>query len=177
MKLKKEPERSIENTKEVFVALYEANLSRIYRYIYYRVRDVTVAEDLTSAVFEKALIKFNSYRSDKALFSTWLFSIARNTIIDHYRNVRRESTIAPNPPSEVNSGIDAVIKREEFQRLLSCFSQLSDLEQEIVSLKFASRLTNREIAKLHHLGESNVGTILYRAIRKLRAKFMEEESG
>lgn len=177
MKLKEGPEKSIENIKEVFAALYEANLSRVYRYIYYRVRDVTVAENLTSAVFEKALTKFNNYRSDKALFSTWLFSIARNTVIDHYRKVRRESTIVPNPPSAVNSGMDMVIKKEEFQRLLSCLSQLSDLEQEIISLKFASGFTNREIAKLHHLGESNVGTILYRAIRRLRAKFMEDESG
>ena len=183
MKLKERPEKSKARISEIFTGLYEANLKKLYRYIYYRVRDVNVTEDLTATVFEKALTKFNRYSADKASFSTWLFAIARNTLVDFYRKSSREVTTATevtkvaNLHSQVSYGTDEVFKNEELQRLFLYLSGLSDLEQEIISLKFGSGLTNREIARLNRLSESNVGTVLYRAIRKLRAKFLEDENG
>ncbi len=161
----------------VFDELYEQNLSKVYRYISYRVKDVQLAEDLTSAVFEKALTKVNSYRSDKASFSTWLLTIARNTITDYYRSSIRKQTVSLEEAAEVAtnevSPDDSVVRNEERQRLQVCLARLSREEQEIISLKFGAELTNRRIAGMSGLSESNVGVKLYRAICKLRACFKE----
>ena len=74
---------------DIFAELYEQYMPRVFRYVYYKVNNIHLAEDLTSSVFEKAITRFRSYRSDKASFSTWLFAIARNTMIDHFRTSTR----------------------------------------------------------------------------------------
>jgi RNA polymerase sigma factor (sigma-70 family) len=166
---------------EVFAELYEEYLPKVYRYISYRIRDEHTAEDLTSVVFEKALTKFKSYSSDKAKFSTWIFTIARNTLIDHYRVSSKEKTVqleeAVNQISSSVSPEDESDRAEEMLILKSCLAELSHTEQEIISLKFGSEMTNRQIARMLSLGESNVGIILYRAVRKLRDGFGGRQNG
>jgi RNA polymerase sigma factor (sigma-70 family) len=163
------------NAIESFSVFYEEYLPKIYRYISYRVNDRFLAEDITSVVFEKALTKFNQYNSEKAAISTWIFRIARNTLIDHYRVNSRQQTVqldeALDTPEKDKSPEQAVIEDEENQMLKRCLAKLSPSEQEIVSLKFSAEMTNRQIAGLLSLTESNVGVILYRAVRKLRNDF------
>jgi RNA polymerase sigma factor (sigma-70 family) len=159
---------------EVFAELYVEYLPKVYRYISYRITDTHLAEDLTSTVFEKALTKFKSYSSDKAKFSTWIFTIARNTLIDHYRVNSKEKTVnledAVNQVGSV-SPEDESDRAEEITVLQTCLAELSHSEQEIISLKFGVEMTNRQIAKTLSLSESNVGIIIYRAVRKLRDGF------
>ncbi len=163
------------SAREIFAELYEQYLPRVFRYISYRVGDVHLAEDLTSNVFEKALTGCSSYRSEKASFSTWLLSIARYTLIDHYRVSGRGQIVplekANETPSEDISPEEEIIRKEELQRLQICLAGLRQQEQEIISLKFGAELTNRQIAKMLELSESNVGTTLYRAVRKLKDSF------
>ncbi len=169
------------NIRETFARLYDENMSKVYRYIYYKVNNQQVAEDLTSEVFEKALVNFSKYNSEKAAFSTWIFTIARNTITDFYRAqpkvkmVNIEEAVAtpskdPGPEETIESG-------EEKQLLRRCIAKLPKNEQEIVRLKFTMEMTNREIAKVLGLTESNVGVMLYRIIRKLRDNFPEIQYG
>jgi len=136
-----------------------------------------MAEDITSAVFEKALTKFQSYSAEKAQFSTWIFSIARNTLIDHYRVNRKNQNVSLDPalplPAEDMDPEEETVQREEYRLLKQCVSRLSSHEQEIISMKFGAEMTNRQIAKTTGLSESNVGTILFRAVRKLRDNFNE----
>ena len=172
--------RASKDTKdsvETFAELYEHYLPKVLKYISYQVRDMNLAEDLTSAVFEKALTRLDSYRSDNASFSTWLFSIARNIVIDHHRVKSRKIIISIeetfNVASEEISPEEEVIKKEELKRLDTYIRELSQQEREIISLKFGAELNNRQIAKILELSESNVGTTLYRAICKLRDKFKE----
>lgn len=170
--------KDIRSTREAFAELYEEFLPKVFRYVRYRVNDLQVTEDLTSEVFEKALAGFGRYSSEKASFSTWIFTIARNTVIDHYRVHGRRQTVsleeaAIDVPSTELSPDEALEKREQRERLRACVGQLSAQEQEIISLKFGSGLNNRQIAKVTGLSESNVGTRLYRAVRKLRDSFPE----
>jgi RNA polymerase sigma-70 factor (ECF subfamily) len=168
--------------QERFTELYEEYLPRVFRYVRYRVNNEQTAEDLTSLVFEKALTNFEKYSRDMASFSTWIFTIARNAVIDHYRvsakrhNVSLEDVTVEIASSEVAPD-DALIKREERERLHASISRLSREEQELISLKFGSELNNRQIARLLGLSESNVGTRLYRAVRKLRDNFQETHNG
>src|SRR5215813_9116361 len=67
------------------VALYRAELPRVYNFFRFRVGDGPLAEDLTSETFEKAWRNRDHYRRDLSVFSTWLFTIARRVAIDHYR--------------------------------------------------------------------------------------------
>jgi RNA polymerase sigma-70 factor, ECF subfamily len=163
------------STAEVFADLYREFLPKVYRYVSYRITDTHMAEDLTSVIFEKALIKFDRYSSEKAAFSTWIFSIARNTVIDHFRVsgkaqvVQMESILLTNIND--SSPEEDLIKSEEYKMLQSCISLLGPQEQEIISLKFGGEMTNRQIARMTGLSESNVGIIVFRAVRKLRDNF------
>jgi len=162
-------------TVEAFIAFYEQYLPKIFKYISYRITDKFQAEDITSIIFEKALTKFNQYDAEKAAISTWIFRIARNTLIDHFRASGRERSVpldnALDAPVKDPSPEEAAINNEECRTLKDCIARLSPPEQEIVSLKFSAEMTNRQIAGMLGLSESNVGVILYRAVRKLRKDF------
>jgi RNA polymerase sigma-70 factor, ECF subfamily len=166
---------------QAFAELYERYLPKVYRYINYRITDVHLAEDLTSVVFEKALTKFKSYNIEKANFSTWIFTIARNTLVDHYRTSRKGQTVLLDEPLAAadpgQSPEEESDRAEEIRLLNSCLARLSSSEQEIISLKFGAEMNNRQIARMLSLTESNVGVIIYRAVRKLRDSFRERENG
>ncbi len=166
---------------DAFAQLYDEYLDKVYRYIQYRVNNMHLAEDLTSSVFEKALANFARYSSDKASFSTWIFAIARNTVIDYYRVDGKRHTVpveeAVDKPSGDLSPEEEFEKKEEVRKLRMCLAQLPNEEHEIIRLKFGAELNNRQIAKILGLSESNVGTRLYRAVRKLREGFTESDNG
>ncbi len=169
-------------TREIFAELYEEFLPRVFRYIRYRVNSEQVTEDLTSIVFEKALTNFERYSKEKASFSTWIFSIAHNVVIDYYRTQARRPTFSLEKAEiEVSSNeplpVDTLENMEEREKLRACILRLPSEEQEIIALKFGSGLNNRQIARTMGLSESNVGTRLYRAVRKLRDSFREADNG
>lgn len=151
-------------------ALYADQLPRVYNFFRYRVGAGPVAEDLTSQTFEKAWGARHRYRRDLAAFSTWLMAIARNVATDHYRRRREhvpleaaEHLAAGETPEEL------LLRREDFAKLSRLLAGLADRDRELVSLKYGAGLTNRAIAKQVHLTETNVGSILHRAVLKLRA--------
>jgi RNA polymerase sigma-70 factor (ECF subfamily) len=169
------------SARETFARLYDEYLDKVFRYIQYKVNNIQLAEDLTSTVFEKALANFSKYSNDRALFSTWIFSIARNVVIDHYRVSRKRKALSleeVTAQSSSNMSPEEEVEREdEREKLRVCLAKLSEEEQEIIQLKFGAELNNRQISKMLGVSESNVGTKLYRAIRKLRDSFRESENG
>jgi len=169
-----------ERAREAFAELYEQHFPKVFRYISYRVNNIQLAEDLTSEVFVKALKGFSNYRSDRASFSTWIMSIARHTVIDYYRvGAKRKAVSLEQVAGASSEGIaeEETVRKEELYRLQACLARLAQQEQEIISLKFGAELTNRQIAGMLNISESNVGTILYRAVRKLRDCFREWQNG
>jgi len=165
----------VRSRREAFADMYDTCMPGVYRYINYRVGNASLAEDLTADVFEKALKHFDSYDRAKAAPSTWLTTIARNTITDHFRKESRVQVVreddAPEEVSEEPETADEIAKLEEARQLRLCLSGLPQLDQDIISLKFGAGLNNREIARTLKLSESNVGTRLYRAVRRLRESF------
>lgn len=153
-------------------AVYARELPRIYNYFRYRIGDDAVAEDLTSETFEKAWRGRDSYRRDTAKFSTWLFAIARNAAIDHFRRSGRE--VALENAAEVTTATtpeDDVVRMGDLGRLETLLAGLGDRERELLAFKYGAEMNNREIAKVTKLSESNVGTILHRAVATLRARW------
>lgn len=156
-------------------AAYAEYLPRVYNYFRYLVGPSAVAEDLTAAVFEKAWRQRDRYRPDRGAFSTWLFALAKNVAKDHFRRRNREVPLEwargladPDPVEEV------VAEREDRARLAALLEGLPPRERELVALKYGADLTNREIARLTGLSETNVGTILHRVVQRLREQWEEE---
>lgn len=156
-------------------ALYADQLPRVYNYFRYRVGGGAVAEDLTSLTFEKAWTARHRYRRDLAGFGTWLMAIARNVATDHYR--RRRDHAPLEAAAHVAGGEEPhtqIEQREAFAKLERLLGELPERDRELVSLKYGAELTNRAIAKQVHLTETNVGSILHRAVLKLRAGWEQE---
>lgn len=159
-------------TEADFEALYRSELPRIYNFFRYRVGDGPQAEDLTAETFEKAWRNRARYRRDLSAFSTWLFTIARRVAIDHYRKQRADSPLEETVhlPAENNTE-DAALQQVDFAKLQCLLHRLPDRERELVALKYGAGLTNRTIAKLTGLSESNVGVILHRVVHSLRQEW------
>ncbi len=155
-------------------ATFAAELPRVYNFFRYRVGPGPVAEDLTAVTFEKAWRARDRYRRDQAAFSTWIFTVARNVAVDHYRARR---TLAPlEEAADVPGGPtpeEIAERRSDEARLGTLLGRRSDQERELLGLKYGAECTNREIARMTGLSESNVGTILHRAVQALRAEWDE----
>ena len=171
---REQPNQVVEGVQGLdFEALFDLYYPKLYRYVRYRVDSLQEAEDLTALAFERALAHRASYDPVKSAFSTWLFCIARNAIINHHAQHRRRGIAVDleeitDLPVESQSPEEAVIRKEASQRLLQQMSTLSPRDQDILALKFAARLTNREIAETLELNEKTVSVILLRGLRKLR---------
>jgi RNA polymerase sigma-70 factor, ECF subfamily len=157
-------------------AVYRRELPRVFNFFRYRVADGATAEDLTSATFEKAWRGRHGYRNDQAAFSTWLFTIARNVAADHFRRRRADVPLdqAAEAPLEADPE-DAAVRRSDFRRLEALLRGLPERERELIALKYGAEATNRAIARVTGLSESNVGTILHRTVQTLRAHWHEKE--
>jgi RNA polymerase sigma-70 factor, ECF subfamily len=152
-------------------------LPRILNFFRYRVGDRAIAEDLTSASFEKAWRARASYRRDRAAVSTWLLAIARNVAIDYFRHPRVEVFLDGHRDDAPDGATPEalVLRREQLRRLERLLQGLGSRERELIALKYGAGATNRAIAKVTGLGESNVGTILHRAIAELRDAWEKED--
>jgi RNA polymerase sigma-70 factor, ECF subfamily len=154
-----------------FEAFYQTELPRVYNFFRYRVGDDQIAEDLTAETFEKAWRNRERYREDLGSFSTWLFMIARRIATDYFRKQRQTipldeaKQLSDSPAPE-----DTAEQRAEFAHLSKLLARLAERERELVALKYGAGLTNRAIARISGLSESNVSTILYRVTQQLRAQ-------
>jgi RNA polymerase sigma factor (sigma-70 family) len=153
---------------EVFSQIYKEYYSRIYKYALFRVADQHAAEDLVSEIFVKVLNKYNTYNPIKGKFSTWIFAIANNTIINYYKTINRNKVINWEQIDSQYRLEDLIIEQELREILLKAILCLDERQRNIIALKFGANMKNREIAQMLNLTESNVGTILYRSLKHLR---------
>ncbi len=149
--------------------VFAEQLPRVFNFFRYRLGNDAHAEDLTSRTFEKAWSARARYRRDVAGFSTWLLSIARNVATDHLRAQRPHLPIeAAEEVAGKDTPHDAAARISDLARLAKLLENLPQREQELVALKYGAEATNRAIAELTGLSESNVGTILHRVVQALR---------
>ena len=165
-------------TTERFVRLYEELFPPVYGYVRFRVRDAHAAEDVTAQVFERALTRLATLR-DATRARAWVFTIARNSIAD-YRRAQRPSLDLDSADELEHLWVDspegAALQQDEARRLLVRLAELSDRERELLGLRFAAGLTNREIGEVLGLREANVAQIVHRAVVKLRRRLDFEEN-
>ncbi len=156
-----------------FKELYEDYFKRIYAYVLVRVKDPVLAEDLCAATWRKVYEKINSFDQNKGTFGQWIFTIARNEVnmyrrlywVKHFFSItEKEELLQSSETSFLQEMEEEELKRQLFYAL----DTLSVRERDLISLKFYSNLNNRQIASVTGLSESNVGTIIQRAVHKMK---------
>ena len=155
-----------------FALLYERYYPLLHKYAYYRTGDAQTADDLTALIFEKALKSLPRYQPNKNTFRAWLFGIARHTLADHHRAEKRDLPLQDQIPHSLAANDpqpeERLLQSESGQALHAALTQLNPRDKDLLALKFAGGLTNREIARVSKLTETHVGVLLYRALKQLR---------
>ncbi len=160
---------------EAFQALYETHLDTVYRYVYYKVGNGQLAEDLTQQIFLKAWEAIHRYQWRELPFQHWLLRLARNAVIDHYRSVKPSNASLLDPMGE---GIDPEVEiahGEMVQTLQDAVRQLPEEQREVIVLRFIEQMPHAEVAR--HLGKSaaTVRVIQHRALQALRRLLDQDE--
>ncbi len=144
--------RAKKHDAEAFGEIYDKYVDQIFRYVYYKVGDYTEAQDLTGLTFLKAFENIDSYEFRDVAFSSWLYRIAHNLVVDHFRRQSRRETISieehpPMPSLEGNPDEDVFFKMD-CERLYEALSKLTHNQREVIILKFIENLSNNQVAEI-----------------------------
>lgn len=167
--------RALQGDTDAFGDLYERYLDEIQRYIFYRVANRHDAEDLTETVFLKAWEALPRFKSSNVNLRAWLYRIAHNTLIDHYRTHKLTTDLSaeqmrdaqPNPERQIQD-------RDEQKRLAILIRSLDADLQQIIVCRFVNGLSHAETAQIMGIKEGHVRVRQFRALQKLR-ELLENE--
>ena len=155
-----------------FDSFYEEHVWEVYGFFGYRVRSREDAEDLTQLTFERALKAWDRFDESRASASTWVLTIARNLLVDHYRHrsSRRDEPRDPTDPARPEPASDPPQDRALgiSPELEGALGTLDERQRELMALRYGADLSGAEIAELTGLSLANVQQIASRALRKLR---------
>jgi RNA polymerase sigma-70 factor (ECF subfamily) len=160
---------------EAFGVLYEHYVPLIFRYVFNRVRDRTIAEDLTSEVFFKALRAIDRYRPTNKPFGAWLYRVANFTVIDHIRTHRSTldlEAIVERPDSQMPVD-EQVARRADVQRVWDAVAGLADAQRLAISLKLGQDMHTSDIAACMGRSEGAVKLLIHRGLTTIRRKLQE----
>lgn len=167
--------KSQEGDVDAFAQLYDVFANQIYRYIYYKVKKEDV-EDLTETLFLKAWENINKYQNrKKTSFKSWLYRIAHNLVVDHYRLSREHASLDPRISSTDREANPKELVQEvlDNEHLKKAISRLKKTYQQIIILKFINELSNTEISRILKKSEGNVRILQFRALKALRRILLE----
>jgi RNA polymerase sigma-70 factor (ECF subfamily) len=157
--------RWLKGDKDAFGELYDYYIDNLYRFIFYKVKDNQDVEDLVEISFIKVFENKNSFNPKKSSFGTWLYNIARNTVIDFYRTkkevVEIPDTVFKISEDDLNSEVDGVINSEI---LKIAMNKVSEKNRELVVFKFINELSYTEIAQILKKKEGTIRVMQYRAL-------------
>lgn len=158
--------------------VYRTHVRAVFAFLAYSVPRET-AEDLTSTTFERVVKAWDRFDPQLASERTWVLTIARNALTDHFRRQHHRRTISTDEhPALLDRMIDIddpLTRRIGIDGLVGWLRELNPREQEILALRFGADLSAREIATATELTEANVHQIVSRALRALRALAADSE--
>ena len=162
--------RSKQGDAEAFARLYACYVERITRYVYFRVTDHQLAEDITSRIFLKMLEKLDTYQVGQSPVIAWLYRMAHNAVIDHYRLKRTFISLEDVHPAEAKQedGIEEKLDLQvKSQQLRAALQVLTEDQQRVLTLKFIHGLSTQEIARRLGKRQGAVRGLQMRALQKL----------
>ena len=163
---------------ESFDSVYDRHHKNVYNYIAFRINNHYDAEELANDVFVKAMRSQHSYNPDFAV-EAWLIGIAKNVVTDYLRRIMRRQFVSLDSIMGLISinrqPEDVVVLKDEIRELVSAMTLLRDKERQILSMKFATSLKNKEIGEILGISESHVKVTAHRALNKLKKHMKEDE--
>lgn len=183
-------ERAQAGDSVAFGCIYQQYVDQVYSYVSFRVRDTELAQDLTQEVFFQALRALKSYKW-RGSIAPWLLRIARNTLIDHWRRRSRRpersmSAVEAGDESDDGARIErfaapaddrGLARAETYyerEQMVAAASELTELQQQVLALRFASGLSIRETAAVMGKTEGAIKNLQHHAVKALRRQL---ESG
>ncbi len=161
--------RSTQNSWERFELLYRSSRDDIFAYVATLLNDRAAAEDITALAFERAYRRRKTFDRRRGEERAWLFGIARNAALDELRRRKRLASLTVDPEdvseAEDDDGAEVALRRTAVRAALA---ELAPRDREVIALKFHAGLRNTELAKVLGVSETAAGTLLYRAMEKLR---------
>jgi RNA polymerase sigma-70 factor (ECF subfamily) len=153
-----------------FEGLYRSSRDDLFSYVCGLLRDPSAAEDVTAQAFERAFRKQRRFDARRGSPRAWLFGIARNAALDELRRRGRHAAMAAEPEDfeAATAGEDAAERSLRREAVRAAMATLEARDRELVALKFFAGLSNGEIATVIDVTESNAGTMVHRAVQKLR---------
>lgn len=152
-----------------FAEIYDIYIKKIYNFIYYRTGHKQTAEDITSTVFLKAMQKINSFDSTQGKFSSWLYRIARNSVIDHYRTKKDVANIDDiwdlGQSDNLAHRLDAHLKLEDIQQYMQQFSKQ---QRQIIIMRVWDGLSYQVIAEITGKSQASLKMTVSRILGKIR---------
>jgi RNA polymerase sigma-70 factor, ECF subfamily len=171
-------ERGQQGDRDALEELYLLHFDRIYSYLHMSVGNRHDAEDLTTQVFVKMLESIGRFRFRSAPFSAWLFRIAHNLAMDHFRATRRwqpeEEVPEPEPPQE-SAAEEEALDSIGRQSMLELIEGLSPEQQQVLTLKFVFNFSNGEAATILDKTEGAVKSLQHRALASLQRQLERPE--
>ncbi len=161
---------------DAFAQLYDAYFERVYRYVYFRVNDDASAEDLSSQVFLKAWEHLDRYKPGGSPFLAWLYTIARNQVIDHYRTHKESVSLedAISLPARGQAVDEEVQTKFDAEAVREALKSLTEEQAQVLILKFISGFDTHEIARQMKKGEGAIRALQMRGLQTL-TKLMQEK--
>jgi len=169
-------ERGQQGDRDAVEELYLIHFDRIYSYLHVSVGNRHDAEDLTTQTFLKMLEKIGSFRWQSAPFSAWLFRIAHNLAMDHFRSRRRwqPEDEVPEPPGEEEPSAElTAMKTIGRESMLKLIERLSPEQQQVLTLKFVFNLPNAEVAAILDKTEGAIKSLQHRALVSLEKQIQQ----
>jgi RNA polymerase sigma-70 factor (ECF subfamily) len=169
--------RRAQQNPDQFARLYDRYIQRIYRFLLARTANPVEAEDLTSQTFLTAVERIGEYHPD-GHFSAWLFRIAFNKQIDHFRKKQRHADVELDENLSFQDGdiLNHIIHNERQSILRQKMAELPENERELIHLRLVARMSYAEIGTYLHQSSESVKKKYYRLIQRMRAE-MEADHG
>lgn len=163
--------------KRAFEQFYQANIDRIYRYVFFRVgRNVTVAEDLVSEIFMKALKNFHKF-DPKISQSAWIYRIAHNHLANYFRDQKKTVDIDDVSYTLVGEdGRQQLQVHEEEIRLYEALDQLEPDDRQLVTMKYLEGYSYKEMVKILERSTDALKVATHRAMKKLKLCFPSNDN-
>ena len=168
--------RAVSGDVQAFGEVYTIYLDRIYRYVFYQVKDKMAAEDITEEIFMKAWRAIGSYKGKGRSFSTWLYRIAHNHVVDHFRSERpcisldREISDDVEILGNIADCEQEAVRHLTEQEVLDLISHLPPQQKQLIILKFIEGLDNREIEQITGKSQGAMRVMQMRTLATLRQK-------
>jgi RNA polymerase sigma-70 factor (ECF subfamily) len=162
---------------EAFSLLYEDNYSKIFNYVLKRTANVEITQDVTSETFFKALKNVKRFSWKNISFSCWLYRIASNEIVNYFRKNKykcvsfdkiAEPSSSSTPQADVMEAEDELKKQKDFLEIHQKISELPDIYQKVIVLRFFEKKMVKEIAEILGKKEGTIKSLIHRGLEKLR---------